>query len=1007
MFFRLFRQCGAHLAGRNPVGRLLAGWLVLLTLLGGYWLHLHQTHVSLLEQAQTLTHLRGQQTAHALALQTNALLRKIDYLTGHLTDHWTQDEDKKAREALLRAHLALPDGALSSVSVTDANGLVLYSTLAGRSGAPTEPQDTSDRTYFRAHLHGVTPQLFVGQPVRDRVSGEWTVPFSRPLIRNGTFAGVVIVAVSSAHLSRNLRALYPNAEDVAALVLGSGRFMAHSGPLEVALETSVPADRPYLVHPDLEEGSFTAVAPVDGVERYYAWHRVPGYPVVAAIGLSVETTFATVQKTVRDSRTQNALGSLLILLSALLFSALWLRHARQASELAQARERMEKLVTHVPGFLYQFLLTADGQSSMPYCSPGVEALFGVTPEALGHNAAPLFERIHPDDLAPVHETIQRSVAKLMPWRAEYRILDPQGHTRWLLGESNPEPTEDGGILWHGYIRDVTDEHLAAERLRENEQRLRQAIGAVGDGLWAWDLENDELTLDERSNEMLGRPGIETTDPAADIFALVHPFDHTADHQEQYANIFANPDKPLSGSFRLRKTSGEWVWVRTRGRVVDRDGQGRPVRVVGTFSDITARVADAQLRRALLDHSVAAIALMDPQRRILKANGRASAIFAPPGRNLADMEAPQFHASPQHEASMAEHYRRLRETGQINLELPLLDNRGTERWFDAHAVMLDPTDPQSKVVWTLIDISDKRDARAALAAEQLRLRTVLERFPGGVLIEDENGIISSANQGLCELLSIPGLPGELIGLQHETLCMRLGTERAGWLHQPAPDSTGEKRRSIEVDSESGGTMEIDWLPIEHEGRRLGRVWLLRDITERKTRERRLYELAATDALTGLPNRRSFMACLDAAIDALQREPERRGALLMLDLDHFKHINDSFGHGTGDDVLRHVSHLIRQSLRQQDDAARLGGEEFAALLHDVSLDEARALAERLRQAVENSPAATVSGAIRFTTSIGLTPLTGRDPARLLSRADRALYNAKSAGRNRVCLLDEGAD
>lgn len=311
------------------------------------------------------------------------------------------------------------------------------------------------------------------------------------------------------------------------------------------------------------------------------------------------------------------------------------------------------------------------------------------------------------------------------------------------------------------------------------------------------------------------------------------------------------------------------------------------------------------------------------------------------------------------------------------------------------------------MWTLIDISDKRDARAALAAEQLRLRTVLERFPGGVLIEDENGIISSANQGLCELLDIPDLPGELIGLQHETLCKRLGTERAAWLHQPAPDSTGEKRRSIEVDSENNSTMEVDWLPIEHEGRRLGRVWLLRDITERKTRERKLYELAATDALTGLPNRRSFMACLDAAIDALQREPERRGALLMLDLDHFKQINDSFGHGTGDDVLRHVSHLIRQSLRQQDDAARLGGEEFAALLHDVSLDEARALAERLRQAVENSPAATVSGAIRFTTSIGLTPLTGRDPARLLSRADRALYNAKSAGRNRVCLLDEGAD
>src|SRR5690606_32332984 len=148
-----------------------------------------------------------------------------------LADQWTHEPEEKARAALLRARTALPDDALSSISVVDATGNVRYSTLNERSGKELESLDVSDREYFRVHLQGGAPRVFIGQPLRGRVSGEWVVPFSRPLLENGTLVGVMMVAVSATHLSMNLRDLYPDAADVAALVLDSGRVMAHSGNL--------------------------------------------------------------------------------------------------------------------------------------------------------------------------------------------------------------------------------------------------------------------------------------------------------------------------------------------------------------------------------------------------------------------------------------------------------------------------------------------------------------------------------------------------------------------------------------------------------------------------------------------------------------------------------------------------------------------------------------------------------------------------------------------------------
>jgi diguanylate cyclase (GGDEF)-like protein/PAS domain S-box-containing protein len=174
----------------------------------------------------------------------------------------------------------------------------------------------------------------------------------------------------------------------------------------------------------------------------------------------------------------------------------------------------------------------------------------------------------------------------------------------------------------------------------------------------------------------------------------------------------------------------------------------------------------------------------------------------------------------------------------------------------------------------------------------------------------------------------------------------------------------------------------------------------DITGRKNMEEKLRHLATTDALTGAHNRRFFFETAERELRRTARL-EHPAAVLLLDIDHFKRINDTYGHAAGDDMLRGLVEIIEGELRDYDILGRLGGEEFAVLLADTSIETAMEVGDRLRAAVAGSPIATVAGRLKMTISIGVAAV---EPGALtvdvaLSRADRAMYRAKSLGRNRV--------
>jgi diguanylate cyclase (GGDEF)-like protein len=167
--------------------------------------------------------------------------------------------------------------------------------------------------------------------------------------------------------------------------------------------------------------------------------------------------------------------------------------------------------------------------------------------------------------------------------------------------------------------------------------------------------------------------------------------------------------------------------------------------------------------------------------------------------------------------------------------------------------------------------------------------------------------------------------------------------------------------------------------------------------------RLRQLAETDFMTGLMNRRSFLTVADDAV-AFCRRYKRQMATLMIDIDHFKKINDTHGHAAGDDAIKSIADIINQSIRTTDKAARFGGEEFVVLLREIDQETAVLLADRIRTSIESATVRHGDVVIPITVSVGLAMFdeSDRDVQDVIERADQGLYVAKKTGRNRTFLM-----
>ncbi len=310
-----------------------------------------------------------------------------------------------------------------------------------------------------------------------------------------------------------------------------------------------------------------------------------------------------------------------------------------------------------------------------------------------------------------------------------------------------------------------------------------------------------------------------------------------------------------------------------------------------------------------------------------------------------------------------------------------------------------------VIFTCLPIAAIMSERAALAAScadsERRHREIVEQVGDVVYTTDREGRFTSLNPAWEDLVGEP--VAACLGRSY--LHWVVPEDRAELLDRFARLRPGDRDRPMfRVRTPRGRRhMAVLVQPIrDEEDKVIGTRGTMRDVSDRVRAEEGLRLAALTDPLTGLANRRAFSQSLEEALAGVGRSGEPL-AVAMVDVDHFKRVNDTHGHTVGDEVLKRVASSLSSALRRSEICARLGGEEFAVLLPGADEEAAQAVCERLRRAIRGAPAAVALGAPHVpavTASIGVAVAApGEAGEVLLDRADRALYRAKNDGRDRV--------
>lgn len=463
--------------------------------------------------------------------------------------------------------------------------------------------------------------------------------------------------------------------------------------------------------------------------------------------------------------------------------------------------------------------------------------------------------------------------------------------------------------------------------------------------------------------------------------------------------------------RYRKKDGSIFIGETIGTPL-RDSRGNLLGYLGAIRDVTERekthlklTANESLLN-LITNSLPELVIYVSEDRTLKfVNSTAEAWYCRPrehliGQRLEDILGPE--ASETIAPWMDSALKGVKVKKRAHITYP----DGVPRAVDVSYVPdINQFGRVTGFVALVVDVTHQQKIEQKLKDSETRLMDAITAMPDGFAYYDEDDRLQVFNEQYrsiytkCAEAIVRGNTFEEVirtGVQNGQYEEAIGNEEE-WIAKQleAHKNPGEP---IEQCLDDGRWLRIE----ERKTRDGGTVGIRVDITEAKRRELELERLSVTDALTALSNRRAFL-------DRIAQEHERICryggvmSVLLIDVDHFKRINDTHGHLTGDIVLKELAAVLGHELRDPDVVCRYGGEEFAAFLPETSMGGGFSTAERVREAVENRVFCSGNPVVDVTVSIGVTQCDDRDRRyeNALIRADKALYEAKEAGRNRVMI------
>ena len=575
---------------------------------------------------------------------------------------------------------------------------------------------------------------------------------------------------------------------------------------------------------------------------------------------------------------------------------------------------------------------------------------------------------------------------------------------------------DGKPQLMSIIHDITQRKRLELTLVDERRRLGNVIEGTGVGTWEWNVQSGETRFNERWAEMIGY----TLDELAPVsintwMRHAHPGD-LAKSEALLKQHFAGESDQYEFEARMRHRDGHWVWVLDRGRVFEWTDDGQPLWMYGTHQDITGRkLAELQLRENEQRLQIAGqsaydiVYEYDVEHDQLDWYGDVDSMLGYPRDRITsgiDRWLDTIHPEDR-ERVAANMGTRAAERDSLEMEYRVRHADGGYRlWRDRAEPVCDAQGEVTRWIANCTDVTDQR-----INEERLRLAaTVFAHAHEGILITDADTRIIDVNTAF--------------------------TRITGYSREEA---IGRKPSFLSSGRQDAAFYEAMWSTLKREDHWIGEVWnrrkdgkvyaetlaisavrddagsvqryvaLFSDITMLKMQQEQLSHIAYYDALTDLPNRVLLGDRLEHEMRHAERDHSHL-AVVYLDLDGFKEVNDAYGHDVGDRVLVEVATRLSHSLRADDTLARLGGDEFVAILS--RLDNPNSCVELLPRMLASAaqPLLIDGHEISVSASLGVTlypqsePI---DPDQLLRQADQAMYQAKLGGKNCYHFFDDEQD
>lgn len=557
---------------------------------------------------------------------------------------------------------------------------------------------------------------------------------------------------------------------------------------------------------------------------------------------------------------------------------------------------------------------------------------------------------------------------------------------------------------------------------EPENPWKLALEGTGAGIWDWNMVTREQTHSSRWEELIGYQAGELTGGYVEFISRVHP-DDVAAFETAIADYLDGRSSAYTADLRMRCKDGNWKWLVSKGMVVSRDAQGAPLRMMGTHTDITPRKNAEQmlldlntelqertrLQQTTLNHISQGILVFDAARHVIEFNPRVCELLkVPPAflvnrptlTQLSQFQSDRGDFGPDFKLVGANARPFVIAHGVGEPPLNYLRETTDGRVLEVISELL----PDGGMVRTFADITEHVKAKAALRDSEERWKLALESTGDGVW---DWHIPTGREYFSQRLLQMYGLEEADISNRATELDERTHPDDLAGLCQSrqahfdglTPTYVNEHRIRCKDGSWKWVMTRGMVISRDAQGAPLRMIGTHTDISQRKAAEALVWQQAHFDSLTGLPNRRMMRDRLTQALKNCRRDGATL-ALLFIDLDRFKEVNDTLGHDLGDVLLKEAARRIEACLRDGDTVARMGGDEFTVIVSDLQqvLDVEVVLHKLL--ATLNAVFQLGLEQVFISASIGVTvfPNDGAEIEDLLKNADQALYEAKGAGRNR---------